>query len=72
MYRRLLESHLEVVKRKEFRKITGMSRATEWRHAQKGTLPDYVVVEGKTLGYAKQSVLKWIKENDKVYTSKSK
>lgn len=53
----------KVIKRSDFREMTGISRTTEWRALKKGTLPKLIKVEDKILGYSYSSYLKWIEEN---------
>jgi len=52
-----------VISRVNFRKLTGMSRTTEWRLAQKKLLPKELKISGKHMGYLESSYNNWLNEN---------
>ncbi len=52
-----------IIKRSEFREITGISRTTEWRLAQEDNLPKAVVVNGRVLGYLESSYRDWLEQH---------
>jgi len=52
-----------IISRKEFRELTGISRSSEWRMKQEGTLPKVVAIKGYILGYRQSDYMKWLKKN---------
>jgi len=52
-----------ILSRSEFRALTGISRTTEFRMKQAGTLPAAVVVAGRNLGYRLSDYESWLKKN---------
>ncbi|HCH1566060.1 TPA: hypothetical protein N2907_001684 [Vibrio parahaemolyticus] len=52
-----------IISRREFRNLTGISRTTEWRLAQKGKLPTSIVIDNVVLGYRESSYLTWLDSN---------
>ncbi len=52
-----------IIKRTQFRELTGISRSTEWRLHQEGKLPALVEVNGIKLGYRESSYHDWLQSN---------
>ena len=52
-----------IIKKYEFRHLSGISRTTEWRWMRRGLLPQAVVIDGRILGYRESSYIKWLEDN---------
>ena len=52
-----------IIKKYEFRRLSGISRTTEWRWMRRGLLPQAVVIDGRILGYRESSYIKWLEDN---------
>lgn len=52
-----------IISRKEFRRLTSLSRTTEWRMLQNGLLPKTIVVGKRILGYLESDYQDWLKKN---------
>jgi len=52
-----------IISRKEFRKLTGISRTTEWRMLQVGLTPKVIKIDHKILGYLERDYQEWIDKN---------
>ncbi|EMK3272718.1 hypothetical protein V8036_002043 [Vibrio parahaemolyticus] len=52
-----------IISRSEFRSLTGISRTTEWRLAQRGKLPVLVIIDNVALGYRESSYINWLDSN---------
>jgi len=52
-----------IISRKEFRELIGISRTSEWKMLQAGTLPKLIKVNDKILGYSESDYQKWLEKN---------
>ncbi len=52
-----------IISRAQFRELTGISRTTEWRLTQEGSLPATIEVNGRTLGYLESAYIAWLKQH---------
>jgi len=52
-----------VISRVKFRELTGISRTTEWRLAQKNLLPKQLEISGRHMGYLESSYIAWLELN---------
>lgn len=52
-----------VISRVKFRELTGISRTTEWRLAQKKLLPKQLKISGRHMGYLESSYIAWLELN---------
>jgi len=54
-----------ILSRSEFRSLANISRTTEFRMNQAGTLPAAVVIAGRHLGYRLSDYESWLEKNTK-------
>ncbi|WP_392340721.1 helix-turn-helix transcriptional regulator [Moritella marina] len=52
-----------IISRVKFRELTGISRTTEWRLAQKNLLPKQLEISGRHMGYLESSYIAWLELN---------
>lgn len=52
-----------IIQRNEFRELTGISRTTEWRMQQAGSLPKVIKINNRILGYRESDYNDWLSKN---------
>lgn len=51
-----------IVREKEVRQITGLSRVTRWRLERKNLFPKRIQLTERCVGWPEDEVLEWLKE----------
>ena len=51
-----------ILRERECRQLTGLSRTTRWELERKGLFPKRIPVKGHTIGWAETELLAWVAE----------
>jgi len=62
--------HDEILRFKEVRKVTGLSRTTIWRKERDGTFPSRRRISSNCVGWLRSSVENWVRDSVPVITSR--
>lgn len=52
-----------IISRAQFRKLTSLSRTSEWKLQKLGNLPPVVKINGRILGYRASAYSAWLKQH---------
>ena len=53
---------VRIIREKEMRQITGLSRVTRWRLERKGQFPKRIKLTKRCVGWSEAEVLQWLEE----------
>jgi len=53
---------MKILRERQVREITGLSRVTRWRMERRGEFPKRVQLTPRCIGWAESEVLAWLRE----------
>jgi prophage regulatory protein len=53
--------HMKMLREREVRQLTGLSRVTRWRMERRGEFPRKVRLTGRCVGWLEAEVMDWLK-----------